>query len=786
VAGSAVAIGDTDTTITDSDDANMASAVIVLVNPQSGDLLSVGVLPNGISSTTSNVGGVITVTLSGSATKADYQTAIAAIAFSSTGSSTVDRVVSVKVNDADNDSNTAYTTITVTPDNRTLTVTGTTVNETSPYVQFQVGGVTGQWVSLSLGETTNASGNASMGTDFLPNLQYFNGTTWVNYTGGLVQIPSGNSLLVRTPVVQDQANEGAETLKLTAKNQAGTPATGNSTIKDDGTGDVFDDNNNTSVPTFTDPGVNANPNTDAKVLDDDRPLAVNSIQVNEASPFGVFTVTGAAHQWTKLSLAAGTATGGGTDFGASSGTGLQYWSGSAWATYTAGAYVKLDAGGKLLVRTPITNDVPFEGSETFFLVAQNTGGKTANGTGTILDDGTGTKYPDVNPGTGPAPVTDSTNLNDDRTIDVVGGVTFNEASTYATFTVTGQSGYEINLTLGNVSGTSATISGFTFDYSVDGGASWQTYSWNGTSGNRPMIPGSTSAGGSTGIVLVRVNITSEADTPYEGAEPFTLTASYATNSSLTDVDTDTIIDDGTGKIDNDGDGGADEGGAKDDDRVPAAPASSPVLPPPAAGPITPFEPAQPLPPAKPDVAFNSELAPIAPALKPIEPPQPLAATLTSAGGPQFVASESAPPGLTLFAGVTDQFIQTTDAATKISLPYDAFIHSNKEAVIKLQAKQADDSPLPKWVEFDPAAGTFTVKPPKDFKGKLDLKVIARDDDGREAVAIFQMFVGEQDQNTTKPQSRTSFTEKLRMAGKRPVTLVRVAEGAHNVQKVRAG
>ena len=193
-----------------------------------------------------------------------------------------------------------------------------------------------------------------------------------------------------------------------------------------------------------------------------------------------------------------------------------------------------------------------------------------------------------------------------------------------------------------------------------------------------------------------------------------------------------------------------------------------------------------MPPAKPAAAFNSELAPIAPALKPIEPPQPLAATLTSAGGPQFVASESAPPGLTLFAGVTDQFIQTTDADTKISLPYDAFIHSNKEAVIKLQAKQADDSPLPKWVEFDPAAGTFTVKPPKDFKGKLDLKVIARDDDGREAVAIFQMFVGEQDQNTTKPQSRTSFTEKLRMAGKRPVTLVRVAEGAHNVQKVRAG
>jgi hypothetical protein len=70
---------------------------------------------------------------------------------------------------------------------------------------------------------------------------------------------------------------------------------------------------------------------------------------------------------------------------------------------------------------------------------------------------------------------------------------------------------------------------------------------------------------------------------------------------------------------------------------------------------------------------------------------------------------------------------------------------------------------------------FEVTPPKDFKGKLDLKVIARDDDGREAVAIFQMFIGEQ--TTDRPQSRESFTEKLRMAGNRPVTLVRVVDAS---------
>ena len=88
---------------------------------------------------------------------------------------------------------------------------------------------------------------------------------------------------------------------------------------------------------------------------------------------------------------------------------------------------------------------------------------------------------------------------------------------------------------------------------------------------------------------------------------------------------------------------------------------------------------------------------------------------------------------------------------------------------------ADDSRLPNWVQFDPASGTFQVNPPANFKGKLDIKVVARDDDGREAVAIFQMFIGEQSQAPAGPQSRESFSEKLRMAGKRPITWVRVGE-----------
>ncbi|MEY4676823.1 MAG: hypothetical protein RLZZ470_1330, partial [Pseudomonadota bacterium] len=64
------------------------------------------------------------------------------------------------------------------------------------------------------------------------------------------------------------------------------------------------------------------------------------------------------------------------------------------------------------------------------------------------------------------------------------------------------------------------------------------------------------------------------------------------------------------------------------------------------------------------------------------------------------------------------------------------------------------------------AGTFDVKPPPEFKGKVELKVIARDQDGREAVSIFRLFVGEEAPAEQKPQSRNSLSEKIRLAAKR--------------------
>ena len=113
--GPAVAIADTDVLITDGDSSNITKATITLTNAQAGDVLAAGVLPAGI--TASIVGNV--VTLSGSATLANYQTAIRAITFANTSEnpSTVERTITVVVNDGTINSNTAITTITVVASN---------------------------------------------------------------------------------------------------------------------------------------------------------------------------------------------------------------------------------------------------------------------------------------------------------------------------------------------------------------------------------------------------------------------------------------------------------------------------------------------------------------------------------------------------------------------------------------------------------------------------------------------------------------------------------------------
>jgi len=85
----------TSASITDTDSANMSSATITITaGVQAGDTLSVGT-PGGLSVSYSSP----TLTLTGSASKAVYQTALGSVKFTTSSSSTTDRTLSWTVTD---------------------------------------------------------------------------------------------------------------------------------------------------------------------------------------------------------------------------------------------------------------------------------------------------------------------------------------------------------------------------------------------------------------------------------------------------------------------------------------------------------------------------------------------------------------------------------------------------------------------------------------------------------------------------------------------------------------
>lgn len=110
--------------ISDLDDSNLESVTLTLTNGEIGDVLEIGALPAGISLVGSapvnlTASGVITFTLTGTASLADYQSAIAAVTFSSDSDDPAAGIRSITVtgNDGDDDSPTRTAFITVLPVN---------------------------------------------------------------------------------------------------------------------------------------------------------------------------------------------------------------------------------------------------------------------------------------------------------------------------------------------------------------------------------------------------------------------------------------------------------------------------------------------------------------------------------------------------------------------------------------------------------------------------------------------------------------------------------------------
>ena len=178
--GPAVSIADTDSTVRDLNDQNIESARIVLTNAQAGDALNVGALPAGISAVVdTSVSGVITITLSGTASKADYNAAIQGITFSAAGDDplTINRTVQVSINDGDLDSAIATTTISVAPTNDAPVLADTPLVITQVEDAGPPSGAAGTLVASLVGGISDVDSGAVQGIA-ITGADTSNGTWW--------------------------------------------------------------------------------------------------------------------------------------------------------------------------------------------------------------------------------------------------------------------------------------------------------------------------------------------------------------------------------------------------------------------------------------------------------------------------------------------------------------------------------------------------------------------------------------------------------------------------------
>ncbi|MEW8506355.1 MAG: retention module-containing protein, partial [Candidatus Thiodiazotropha sp.] len=341
--GSPVAIVDDDVVINDVDDEYIESATVELTNLLPSDQLVLGLMPIGISAT---VDGSI-VTLTGTASLADYQQALQSVYFSNTSEDpfTDDRTINITLNDGDGNSESAVTTVHVvsvndTPDaNNDFVATGedtpvrisVLVNDTDPegdplYVTGNTQPSNGTLTRISNGTYQYTPDAGFTGTDsFRYTISDGNGgidsaTVMITVAGvndGPVAVSDSANTDENTPVVIDvltnDSDPEGDALSISSYTQGanGTvtidPVTGNLlytpnpgfTGSDSFSYTITDGNGgaDTANVTVTVAGPGSGNNSvpvatdDTVVTDEDTPVTVN-VRSNDSDPDGdTLTVT---------------------------------------------------------------------------------------------------------------------------------------------------------------------------------------------------------------------------------------------------------------------------------------------------------------------------------------------------------------------------------------------------------------------------------------------------------------------------------------------------------------
>ncbi|WP_422630822.1 immunoglobulin-like domain-containing protein, partial [Pseudomonas mucidolens] len=184
--GTGVSIADTDITITDPDSTQLTGATVVLTNTQPNDSLNYSnVTGITVTSVTDPATGKITLTLSGTATLADYMQQIKNITFSNNSDdpSTTPRIITVSVTDGGNYSNVATTTVNVVAVNDPPVATGSAVTGTEDTPLALT------WSNFGVSDVDSSQASLGVKITELPvagKLQFLaaDGTSWTNVSSG--------------------------------------------------------------------------------------------------------------------------------------------------------------------------------------------------------------------------------------------------------------------------------------------------------------------------------------------------------------------------------------------------------------------------------------------------------------------------------------------------------------------------------------------------------------------------------------------------------------------------
>ncbi|WP_045420927.1 Calx-beta domain-containing protein [Vibrio jasicida] len=396
-----------------------------------------------------------------------------------------------------------------------LSISDVTVNEGEPAV-FEVV-LSNQSESETSVTLTLADGSATGGSDF-DNTSVL--VTFSDGTSQSVSVAEDGSFTVMVPANDtdfsitvvtnnDEILEGDETFTLTASTPTQEePAEGTATISDDGDGPGQNpDDDRPNVASITDATVNEG--------------EAATLVVNLSNPSTTNTVV-------TMQLAGDTAT-----------SGVDFSDTTVTITFSdnTSEVVLLNPDGTFEVNVPentttfsVTvdtfNDDILEGAETFTLTGTTpTQSTPAQGTGTIVDDGSGP---------GPDP-------DDDRPVVAsISNATVNEGDPAT-----------LDVTLSNPSTTDTVVSMTLFDGTADGGVDYSdtsvtiTYADNSTQVVAVNPDGTFDVTVPANDTTYSVTVNTTDDDVFEGPETFTLTGSTSTQNTPVQG-TGTIVDDGSG------------------------------------------------------------------------------------------------------------------------------------------------------------------------------------------------------------------------------------------------